>query len=85
MEIEFIRSRFPLVYEEIVKNVKRLNPSNMWADKLNGSLSFAFNWMSTPQGDSFWRALNSGDFTIAKNMFPNLFVEKDRSRLRSYT
>ena len=76
MEIEFIKSRFPLVYEEIVKNVERLNPSNMWVVKLNGSLNSAFSWASTPQGASFWWALDSGDFTIAKNMFPNLFVEE---------
>ena len=76
MKIEFIKSRFPLVYEEIVKNVKRLNFPNMWAATLDGSLGLAFSWRRTPQGDSFWRTLNSGDFTIAENMFPNLFVEK---------
>mgnify|MGYP003599631188 CR=1 FL=1 len=76
MKIEFIKSRFPLVYEEVVKNVERFKHPSLWADKLDGDLSSAFSWASTPQGDSFWRALNSGDFAIAKDMFPNLFGEK---------
>ena len=76
MEIEFIKSRFPLVYEEVVKNVERFNHPSLWVAKLNGSLSLAFRWVSTPQGDSFWRALNSGDYITTKNMFPNLFEEE---------
>ena len=76
MEIEFIKSRFPLVYEEVVKNVESFNHPSVWAAKLNRSLSSAFSWRSTPQGVSFWGALNSEDYTTAKDMFPNLFVEK---------
>ena len=76
MEIEFIRSRFPLVYEEVVKNVERFNHPSIWVVKLNGNLGVAFSWRSTPQGVSFWGALNSGDYTTAKGMFPNLFGEE---------
>ena len=76
MEIEFIRSRFPLVYEEVVKNVERFNHPSLWVAKLNGSLSLAFSWVSTPQGSVFWEALDTEDYITAKDMFPNLFEEK---------
>ena len=76
MEIKFIRSRFPLVYGEVVKNVERLTHPSMWAVKLNGSLSSAFSWGSTPQGGVFWEAFDTEDYITAKDMFPNLFVEK---------
>jgi hypothetical protein len=58
-----------LKYPELAKKVQRYAPNV----NLNTTIGAAFTWMDTVEGGRFWGLVNSGEFSRASKIEPELF------------
>ena len=70
-----IRNVYPLLYKEIFRLAldRGWSTSSIEIRDVNQLL----NWSSTPQGDTFWAAVQNSEWVKAKQLQPKLFKTEE--------
>ena len=84
--IEKFESDYPLVYNRFIEQVifqQGMPPRRGSYDTFFDYIDMNLNWFHTKEGDDFWESIALGDFKDAKNMHPELFIDKFKKGIKT--